>query len=327
VKPGPLANLEKKPSSTGERRIETVENSMTTQALREFINRHNTSATGLAALGAALDAKTSGAPLDPALAARVDELLSALGAGDVLTGVSAQEAAPFLAELRYSLGMDAKLPYAHTRGTSWSYQDAHILQAVGDFARGHAHGITDKIVPALQLQERLGAPGAAFLDIGVGVAGTAIEMAQLWPQLRIVGIDVWQPSLALARTNVEAAGLGARIELREQGAEQLEDERAFELVWVPTPFMPERILPAALTRALRALRPGGWLILNCWDWNRVPPLTAAMFRLRVTTWGGPLWSTVDGEQMLRDHGFSEIRTLPGPPAVPIGVVVGRRAAE
>jgi hypothetical protein len=35
----------------------------------------------------------------------------------------------------------------------------------------------------------------------VGVAGTAIALAQYWPQLAIVGIDVWQPALALARQN------------------------------------------------------------------------------------------------------------------------------
>src|SRR5437660_9135 len=84
------------------------------------------SSAGRGALGAALDPLANGAPLDPALAARVDELLLALGATDLLGDVSAPQAAVFLAEIRHALGMDAKLPYAHTRGTSWSFHDPLI---------------------------------------------------------------------------------------------------------------------------------------------------------------------------------------------------------
>ena len=59
------------------------------------------------------------------------------------------------------------------------------------------------IAPKLDgLAARLEAPGAAFLDVGVGVGLLGVEMARLWPNLRIVGIDVWPPSLALARQNV-----------------------------------------------------------------------------------------------------------------------------
>jgi SAM-dependent methyltransferase len=301
---------------------------MSIQALREFISRHNAVATGLGALGAALDAKVSGSPLDPALAARVDELLGALGGKSLLDDVSAAQAAPFLAEIRFSLGMDAKLPYGHTRTMGWSFGDPQILQAVGEFARQHADGLTRNVVPALDgLAARFAERDATFLDIGVGVAGTAIAMAQHWPQLRIVGIDVWQPALALARENIERAGMKDRIELREQGAENLPDERAFDLAWMPTVFMPEQILPAALDRTLRALKPGGWLVFNCWaELDKLPAPMAAMWKLRTATWGGPVWTTGYSEKLLAAHGYVDVRTLPSPPAAPIGVVVGRRPA-
>jgi predicted O-methyltransferase YrrM len=299
---------------------------MSTQALREFINRHYAGAAGLAALGAALDARSSGAALDPALAARVEELLSALGGTDVLDGVTAAEAATFLAELRHQLGFNAKLLYAETRATSWSYSDRRILQEVGVFARAHAHTITRGVVPMLEgLAARLGAPGAAFLDIGVGVAGTATELARLWPSLRIVGIDVFQPSLALARENVDKAGLGDRIELREQGAETLEDDRAFDLAWMPVIFMPERILPAAASRTHRALRPGGWVVASFSAFARMDAANAALWRLRTTTWGGPLWAPAQVEALLREQGFVDVQTLPGPPGAPVALVAGRRA--
>lgn len=59
----------------------------------------------------------------------------------------------------------------------------------------------------------LNAEGASFLEVGVGVAAIAIEMARLWPSLRVVGIDGWAPALAVARENVRATDLASRIEL------------------------------------------------------------------------------------------------------------------
>src|SRR5687767_11479841 len=138
---------------------------MSTQAIREFINRHNAAAAGLAALGAALDARASGTPLEPALAQRIEELLAALDAGGLLDGVSAQEATPLLAELRFMLGLEAKLLYADRRAAGWHHTEPEILQAGGDTSAGFAQGLTRMVAPALEgLSERLGRPGASFLD-------------------------------------------------------------------------------------------------------------------------------------------------------------------
>ena len=297
---------------------------MSIQTLRAFINRHNAAAAGLDALGAALDARSSGRPLEPALAARVDELLAALGGGDVLDGVSAQEAAPFLAELRGMGRIEARLLDASTRAPGWGHDDPVILQAAGDISAGFAQGLTRNVAPALEgLSERLTAPGAAFLDVGVGVAGLAIAMARLCPELRIVGVDPWQPSLRLARENVDRAGLGDRIELREQGGETLEDEGAFDLAWVASAFMPERVVPRICARAHRALRPGGWMLLGMLNLGQ-DPQTAALVGLRATLWGGPLWTGGEGETVLREGGLVEVRTLPGPPGALTTLVAGRR---
>src|SRR5262249_30850438 len=160
----------------------------------------------------------------------------------------------------------------------------------------HAGAVTNMIVPALEGLAPRFANGATFLDIGVGVAGTAIAMAQQTPNLRVVGIDVWQPSLALARANVERAKLKDRIELREQPAESLSDEAAFDLAWMPVPFMPERIIPQAIERVLRALRPGGWLIIPFPAVDDLPPAIAAMFKIRFTQFGGPPLGQADYEQ-------------------------------
>jgi precorrin-6B methylase 2 len=299
---------------------------MSIQSLREFIDRSSGPALGLNALVAALDERATGKPLDAALGARIQDLLAVLGAGEALRDVSPQEAAAVAAELRHSLAADALLLHPETRSTSWSPADPLLLQAFGDFARGHALALTRGVVSNLEgLGDRLGKPGAAFLDIGAGAAGLAIQMAELWPNLRIVGIDVWRPSLELARANVAKSKVRDRIELREQAAETLEDEKAFDLAWLPVTFIPERVIVKACQRTLASLRPDGWIVLPYVNLKALPNETStAAWRLRITMWGGPQWTTSQAEEVLRSQGFSDVRTLPAPPGIPVAMTVGRR---
>src|SRR4029077_10323017 len=100
-----------------------------------------------------------------------------------------------------------------------------------------------------------------FLDVGVGVASLSISMCRAWPELRVVGVDPYDVSLDIARGNVVRAGLSDRIELRQLRIEELRDETAFDLAWLPAFFIPEQALAAAITRVHAALRPDGWLLL------------------------------------------------------------------
>jgi cyclopropane fatty-acyl-phospholipid synthase-like methyltransferase len=188
----------------------------------------------------------------------------------------------------------------------------------------HAQTVTREIVPACDgLADRFRAKDATMLDVGVGVAGTAIAIAQMWPELSIVGIDPWQPSLRLARENVDRAGLDGRIELREQGVETLEDQAAYDYVYFANAFIPERFTLPGFKRALSALRPGGWISTGAIN-DAAPPPVAALFRLRETQWGGPVWSAADAAKVLRDTGFVDVRALPNPPEAFVRWVVGRR---
>src|SRR5438874_11209213 len=171
--------------------------------LRELITKHTMSVTGLACLGARLDAIATGRALDPALDARVTEILDLLGMTGAITGVTAPEAGQFCNEIRQVMACDESLLYAESRATSWVHHDPRVLQSAGDFSRGFARGLTRVFIPQLDgLQARMAADGARFLDGGVGVGALALEMATLWPKLHITGIDVWAPALALARANI-----------------------------------------------------------------------------------------------------------------------------
>ena len=84
-------------------------------------------------------------------------------------------------------------------------------------------------------------------------------MARLWPLLRVVGIDPWQPALAIARENVRMEGLHTWIELREQVVQELSDTEVFDLAFIPGFFIAEAVIRTALERVCRALRAGGWI--------------------------------------------------------------------
>jgi predicted nucleic acid-binding protein len=98
-------------------------------------------------------------------------------------------------------------------------------------------------------------------DVGVGTAGLAIAMANLWSSLKVVGIDPWATSVTLAQENVQNAGLAERIQLREQAVEAFWDTNQFDLAWLPSAFIPERVISEWSYRLL--LLPQKLLRLRC----------------------------------------------------------------
>ena len=86
----------------------------------------------------------------------------------------------------------------------------------------------DGPVPA-GLLDRLGAPDAVFLDVGIGVAGICVALCRAFPHLRCVGLDILPRALRLADTELTAAGVRHRVELREQDVQDLSDSDAFDV--------------------------------------------------------------------------------------------------
>jgi SAM-dependent methyltransferase len=144
-------------------------------------------------------------------------------------------------------------------------------------------------------------------------------MAHLWPSLNVVGIDPWAPALALARENLLRAGLSSRIQLREQKVEELSDIKAFDLAWLPSAFIPARVIPMACEHVYRALRPGGWLLFAMAN-PGTDPVTASLVRLRTVLWGGYLMPPDQVEILLRQTGFIDVQTLPSPPGAIVALV-------
>jgi precorrin-6B methylase 2 len=150
-----------------------------------------------------------------------------------------------------------------TGAKAWTTQDDMALVAQG---RASAQGVQPFKMFGLPMMAGLGdlmsGPSPVMLDVGVGIAALAVAYCEVFPGLRVVGIDVFPRALELARTTVDEAGMADRIELRHQDVAQLQDVEMFCLGWLPAPFVPRAALEEGLPRMVAALVPGGWIMVG-----------------------------------------------------------------
>jgi SAM-dependent methyltransferase len=269
----------------------------------------------LAAVGAELNMKTSGAHTDPSIEAALARVIEAAGLGD-LDELAPPQQAMVLALIRMFFAQAADLLAEPERGAGWAFTDPHVLDGYG---RG------SMMVPMRLVAEPELANVTSFLDVGAGVGLLAVSAANVWPESAVVGIDVWEPSLERARANVGAAGLEDRITLRKQDLTALDDADAFDCAWVPTFFLPEDVLKTGLARVLRAVRPGGWVVLGVFLAPPDPVAEAAM-QLRTIRSGGCVLDGARAAELLDDAGFVAVHPLERTMPMPLGFVLGQRPA-
>ena len=149
-----------------------------------------------------------------------------------------------------------------------------------------------------------------LLDVGTGVGELALEAAALNPALRIVGIDICEPALAIARAALRASPHVARIEIRDQDVTTLDEHGAYTLAWVPTSFLPRSVATTALRRIFTALAPGGFLITGTRGGSGAT-LQGALASLRILRSGGHPWLRDEMTDYLSTLGYSDIEAIAG----------------
>jgi tRNA A58 N-methylase Trm61 len=155
------------------------------------------------------------------------------------------------------------------------------------------------------------------------VGWLAVSAANVWPKATVVGIDVWEPALERARTNVHEAGLDDRVTLRNQDVTALDDVDAYDCAWVPTFFIPEDALTAGLSKIARAVRHGGWIVLGRFE-PPPNPLAQATTTLRTIRSGGSILDVKRSTELLGGMGCTSIRELERSATIPIGFVIGQK---
>jgi cyclopropane fatty-acyl-phospholipid synthase-like methyltransferase len=161
------------------------------------------------------------------------------------------------------------------------------------------------------------------LDVGFGVGAIAPVMGQLYPQLRIVGLEPQAMPRELAARNLAAAGLTDRVEVRPQRVEELTDRAAFDLIWLPQVFLPSAVFERSLQTTADALRPGGWLLTITGSQPGAEP-AAAVSRLINVLVGGPVRFPAEAAEQVTAAGFAAVQSFAGPPGTPFTIIAGRR---
>jgi SAM-dependent methyltransferase len=144
-------------------------------------------------------------------------------------------------------------------------------------------------------------PAPAIVDLGCGVGGQTLQLADLVPDGSIVAIDLHPPSIERLRRAVVARGLERRVrpvvgDMANAGL----PPGSFDLVWSEGALYGIG-LPAALRVAHDLLRPGGYVAFTEAVWRRAdpPPDVRALFDLDYPTMG---W-TADAVAAIRDAGL------------------------
>jgi SAM-dependent methyltransferase len=194
------------------------------------------------------------------------------------------------------------------RGAGWAYHDPLLLKPQGLMSRAFPRHF------ALMAAERPDIASAfshRFLDIGVGVGALAVEAAEQFPNLHVTGIDIWEPSLALAREAVAASAHAHRVEIREQDVTALNEPASYSAIWFPILFFPRHVVEAAMPGIVAALREDGMLIIP----RAAPPppgLPAALARLQMLRNGGAGWTDDELTALANASGLTDVTFCPGP---------------
>jgi SAM-dependent methyltransferase len=207
------------------------------------------------------------------------------------------------------------------RGYGWGSQSDEALVAQGRVSAQRAVTVARFMLPMMgDLAGRLAAPGARLLDVGTGAGALAIAFAQVFPQVHVLGIDIFDRALGLARQAIAASDIGGRVTVRKQDVADFADAAGFDLAWLPVPFFAEPALQAGLPRIVAALRPGGWLIVGHGKFGGTPA-EDALSRLKTLAYGGTPIDNAAACQLLHKAGLTSVRTVPTPalaPAITIG---------
>lgn len=210
-------------------------------------------------------------------------------------------------------------------GAAWSPQSDDALRAQGAASAQGVSAFTRFGLPHLgDLGERLGRPGARLLDVGTGVGAPAVAYAREFPHLHVLGIDVLDRALDLARRTIAEAGgdIAARVAVRRLDVVDLVDPDGFDLVWLPVPFVPETAVGPGLARIAAALRPGGWILVGHGRFGE-NPVDDALTTFQTVAHGGTPLDGPAARRLLADAGLAAAQTMPTPPGGP-GVTVARR---
>ncbi len=148
-------------------------------------------------------------------------------------------------------------------GVGWDVYGRDMTEAQGDFNRPWLLGsLGTAYLPSIgDIHARLSGEGARVADVACGVGWAAISIARAYPNVRVDGYDLDEPSIELARHNAEEAGVADRIRFEARDATDPALAGNYDLAIV-VEAIHDLSRPVEVLRAIRAmLKDDGTLIV------------------------------------------------------------------
>jgi release factor glutamine methyltransferase len=179
-------------------------------------------------------------------------------------------------------------PVAYITGEREFYGRRFVVSPSVLIPRPETELVVDEGLAALVEQRSGGRTAPDIVDVGTGSGILAITLALESPSSQIVATDVSRAALALAAKNVTRFDLTDRVELRHSALLGGDVDGRFDLVVSNPPYVADRdrpglmpdvrdhepdvalfggadgleVIRALIPAARRALRPGGWLVME-----------------------------------------------------------------
>ncbi|MGK6324395.1 SAM-dependent methyltransferase [Sphingomonas sp. DT-51] len=242
---------------------------------------------------------------------------AAIALGHDASASDMRAAARLMTTIEMALMESTELLHDPARSGGWSATDDRVLETQARASAGAFDRIAQLAGERPSLRRAL---SGTFLDVGTGAGGIALRAAAQCPALKVVGIDIWEPALALARRNVLASEYGDRIEIERRDVADLAAGPRFTLAWLPTMFMARRVVETAMQRIVAASTDDAWLVASLYT-TPADPFAASMSRLRTLRSGGDITDAAELVGLFEDHGYIDVEIDVAPVAT---FILGRR---
>lgn len=113
-------------------------------------------------------------------------------------------------------------------GVSWERLGADAREAQADLNRPWFDELPRAFAGIDGIQSVLARPGARIADVGMGAGWSSIALAQAYPGLQVDGFDIDEPSIQLARSNAEQAGVSERARFHNADGDGLANYGPFD---------------------------------------------------------------------------------------------------
>lgn len=266
------------------------------------------SARMLALVGASIKLRS-----DASVAQDIREQIDAgarMALGEVGDAADEEQVSLALTMVEMALSEAAELFRNPDRGSNWEIVDVAAMQAMGRASKSVFTRIQSIAEAHPKMRKTF---QGTFLDVGTGVAGIALEAARTCPDIKVDGIDIWEPALELARQNVAKSSYSDRVSIRNLDVSMLDDYKRYSLAWLPTMFLKRPVVEAALDRIAHASVSDAYLFAGLYSRPK-DPFLALMANIRTLRSGGEISDPADIKAMMEARGYVDVEMSATPVA-------------